>query len=169
MKTRRSFLRDAAIAGAGGLIMPGLTKFRNTSPKLKNVGVQLYSVRKEMLSDASGTLNKLGEIGYQEIESAQSEKGNYYGLAPKEIKKILKDQGMTLRSGHTHIDNNWQKSIDEAAEAGRNILFAPYFLRPDKRLKIIRKAPTFLTGLENNVKKVLSYLDTIIMRLNLKR
>ena len=118
MKTRRSFLKQAAMAGAGGLILPGLIKFEGAKPRLKKVGIQLYSVRNEMLADATGTLNKLGQFGYQEIESAQSQKGNYYGLAPKEIKKILKDQGMTLRSGHTHIDQNWQKSIDEAAEAG---------------------------------------------------
>jgi sugar phosphate isomerase/epimerase len=122
MKTRRSFLKDAVIAGAGGLILPSFVKFSDVKPKLKNVGIQLYSVRKEMMADAIGTLNKLGVIGYREIESAQSEKGNYYGLAPKEIKKILKDQGMTLRSGHTHIDNNWQKSIDEAAEAGQEYI-----------------------------------------------
>lgn len=72
--------------------------------------------------DAAGTLKRLGQIGYQEIESAQSEKGNYYGLAPKEIKKMLNDQGMRLRSGHTHIDKNWQKSIDDAAEARQDYI-----------------------------------------------
>jgi len=117
MKSRRSFIKDTVIAGASGLILPGLVKFTEAKPKLKHVGIQLYSVRKEMMSDPTGTLNKLGQIGYQEIESAQSEKENYYGLAPKEMQKILKDQGMILRSGHTHIDKNWQKSIDEAAEA----------------------------------------------------
>jgi sugar phosphate isomerase/epimerase len=122
MKSRRSFLKETTFAGAGALILPGLFRVSDSAPKLKKVGVQLYSVRKEMMSDATGTLKKLGEIGYQEIESAQSEKGNYYGLEPKEIKKILKDKGMTLRSGHTHIDKNWQKSIDEAAEAGQEYI-----------------------------------------------
>ncbi len=84
MKTRRSFLKETTMAGAGGLILPAFMKFDNRAPKLKNVGIQLYSVRKEMMADAIGTLNKLGKIGYQEIESAQSEKGNYYGLAPNE-------------------------------------------------------------------------------------
>ncbi len=122
MKTRRSFLRDTALASAGGLILPEFMKFEAAKPRLKKVGIQLYSVRKEMMADATGTLKKLGQIGYQEIESAQSDKGNYYGLAPKEIKKILNDLGMTLRSGHTHIDANWQQSIDEAAEAGQEYI-----------------------------------------------
>ncbi len=140
MKTRRSFLKETAMAGAGGLILPGFIKFDNRAPKLKNVGIQLYSVRKEMMADAIGTLNKLGKIGYQEIESAQSEKGNYYGLAPKEIKKILKDQGMTLRSGHTHIDKNWQKSIDDAAEAGQQYIICSVLPSPGQTIENYQKS-----------------------------
>ena len=128
MRTRRSFLKDAGGVGVAALIFPTLLRAGNIgtmtahSAKSKGVGIQLYSVRKEMLADAAGTLKRLGQIGYQEIESAQSEKGNYYGLAPKEIKKMLNDQGMRLRSGHTHIDKNWQKSIDDAAEAGQDYI-----------------------------------------------
>ena len=130
MKSRRSFLKETAFAGAGRLFCQDSSGYRKRAPKLKKVGVQLYSVRKEMMTDAAGTLKKLGQIGYQEIESAQSEKGNYYGLEPKEIKKILKDQGMTLRSGHTHIDKNWQKSIDEAAEAGQEYIICSVLPSP---------------------------------------
>ena len=121
MKTRRAFLQTASCLAAGGLLLPNLLKANARAGK-NDVGIQLYSVRKELQEDAAGTLIKLGKIGYKEIESAKSEKGNYYGLQPKEIKKILSDHGMTLRSGHTHIDNDWQKSIDEAAEAGQQYL-----------------------------------------------
>lgn len=127
MRTRRSFLKDTGGIGAAALIFPSLLRAGKIgmtahSAKSKGVGIQLYSVRKEMMVDAAGTLKRLGQIGYQEIESAQSEKGNYYGLAPKEIKKMLNDQGMRLRSGHTHIDKNWQKSIDDAAEARQDYI-----------------------------------------------
>jgi sugar phosphate isomerase/epimerase len=90
--------------------------------KIKNVGIQLYSVRKEMLTDAVGTLKQLAKIGYKELESARSVKGNYYGLRPKEIKKIAADLGMILRSGHVHVDKDFQRSIDSAAEAGQSYL-----------------------------------------------
>ncbi len=121
MKTRRTFLKEASFFTAGSLLLSDILKAGHL-PKKKDVGVQLYSVRKEMLDDASGTLVKLANIGYKEIESAKSDKGNYYGLKPKEIKQIVSDHGMTLRSGHTHIDNDWQQSIDEAAEAGQQYL-----------------------------------------------
>lgn len=118
MKTRRDFLKASGSLALGALLVPNLSK----AEKLKNVGIQLYSVRKEMLTDAVGTLKELAKIGYKELESARSEKGNYYGLQPKEIKKIVSDLGMTLRSGHVHVDKDFQRSIDSAAEAGQDYL-----------------------------------------------
>jgi sugar phosphate isomerase/epimerase len=153
MKTRRSFLKNAVLAGAGGLIIPGYLKSESGKPRLKGVGVQLYSVRKEMMADAGGTLIRLGNIGYQEIESAQSERGNYYGLAPKEIKKILKDQGMTLRSGHTHIDKNWLKSIDEAAEAGQEYIICSVLPSPGQTIGNYQKSADMFNQAGEQCKK----------------
>jgi sugar phosphate isomerase/epimerase len=51
-------------------------------------------------SDAKGTLQKLAAIGYKEVESAGSQKGNFYGFAPKEFAAMVKDSGMTWRSAH---------------------------------------------------------------------
>jgi sugar phosphate isomerase/epimerase len=153
MKSRRSFLKETAFAGAGALFLPGFITKPERAPKLKKVGVQLYSVRKEMMSDAIGTLKKLGQIGYQEIESAQSEKGNYYGLEPKEIKKLLKDQGMTLRSGHTHIDKNWQKSIDEAAEAGQEYIICSVLPSPGQTVGNYQKSADMFNQAGEQCKK----------------
>jgi sugar phosphate isomerase/epimerase len=118
MKTRRHFLKTSGGLALGALLLPDLAK----AEKVKNVGIQLYSVRKEMLADPVGTLKQLAKIGYKELESARSEKGNFYGLQPKEIKKVASDLGMTLRSGHVHVDKDWQRSIDSAAEAGQTYL-----------------------------------------------
>jgi len=153
MKSRRSFLKETAFASAGAFILPGFIRIPEGAPKLKKVGVQLYSVRKEMMTDAIGTLKKLGQIGYQEIESAQSEKGNYYGLEPKEIKKILKDQGMTLRSGHTHIDKNWQKSIDEAAEAGQEYIICSVLPSPGQTVGNYQKSAEMFNQAGEQCKK----------------
>jgi sugar phosphate isomerase/epimerase len=120
MRSRREFIKVSGALTLGSFLLPACKS--STAPKINNVGIQLYSVRKEMLADATGTLRKLAQIGYKQIESARSEKGNYYGLQPKEIKKILGDLGMTLRSGHVHIDEGWQQSIYAAAEAGQEYL-----------------------------------------------
>ncbi|MEJ7738135.1 MAG: sugar phosphate isomerase/epimerase [Chitinophagaceae bacterium] len=117
MNTRREFIKSSGTFALGSVFLTHTPRAR-----VKNVGIQLYTVRKEMLANAAGTLKQLAKIGYKELESARSEKGNYYGLQPKEIRKITKDLGMTLRSGHVHIDDNWQRSIDQAAEAGQDYL-----------------------------------------------
>jgi len=53
-----------------------------------------------MTTDPKGTLQKLAAIGYKEIESAGSQKGNFYGYKPKELAALIKDAGMNWRSAH---------------------------------------------------------------------
>ena len=118
MYTRRNFIKTSGTIAAGALILPRLSY----GAKVNEVGIQLYSVRTDMLADAVGTLKQLAKIGYTQLESARSAKGSFYGLQPKEIKKIAADLGMTVRSGHVHIDENWNKAIDEAGEAGQTYL-----------------------------------------------
>lgn len=121
MQTRREFLKVSGAFTAGSLLLSKVAGAAGPV-KVQNPGLQLYTLRKEMAADAAGTLKQLAAIGYKQLESARSDKGNYYGLEAKEIKKICKDLGMTLRSGHVHVDETWQKSIDQAAEAGQEYL-----------------------------------------------
>src|SRR6187549_3323920 len=118
MRSRRDFLKTSGSLAFGAVVLPGFADATPTYP-VKEVGVQLYSVRKEMLADNIGTLKKLAALGYNQIESAGSEKGSYYGLKPAEIKKVISNLGMTLRSGHVHYDDKWQQTIDDAVEAGQ--------------------------------------------------
>ncbi|MBS1661679.1 MAG: sugar phosphate isomerase/epimerase [Bacteroidetes bacterium] len=120
---RKDFLRSASFLAAGSLLLPELVRAAART-KVKDIGIQLYTVRKEMLADPAGTLQQLAKIGFKELESARSDKGNYYGLKPKEIRKICQDHGMRLRSGHVHVDNEWKKSIEEAAETGQEYIIS---------------------------------------------
>lgn len=122
MNSRRDFLKSSGALALGALLVPGLAAAAKGTAKVNNVGIQLYTVRKEMLTDAVGTLKQLAKIGYKELESARSEKGLYYGLQPKEIKKITEDLGMTLRSGHVGIDKDWDQTVAAAAETGQDYL-----------------------------------------------
>lgn len=118
MKTRRDFLKTSATLTAGSLI------WRTATPaaEFNNVGVQLYTFRKELQSDTIGVLKKIAALGIKQIESARSDKGNYYGLTGKEMKKVCGELGMTLRSGHIHVDNDFSKTMHEAAAAGQEYL-----------------------------------------------
>ncbi len=121
MQTRRNFLTDTGALAIGSILLPSFS-FAAGRKKNINIGIQLYTVRKEMLADATGTLKQLAALGIKQIESAASEKGHYYGLTPKEMKQTCADFGMTLRSGHVHIDEKWQQTMNQAAEAGQEYL-----------------------------------------------
>lgn len=119
MQTRRDFLGHTGALAIGSVLLQGFT---SSLKKIANPGVQLYTFRKEMLADARGTLKRIAELGIKQIESAGSAKGYYYGLSPKEMKQTCADLGMTLRSGHIHIDEKWKQTMDEAAESGQEYL-----------------------------------------------
>jgi sugar phosphate isomerase/epimerase len=152
MKTRRAFIKQTSFFTAGSFLAGNILKAAPLSVK-KDAGIQLYSVRKEMLADAKGTLIKLAQIGYKEIESARSDKGNYYGLTPKEIKAICSDNGMTLRSGHIHVDNDFQKSIDEAAETGQQYLISAVLPSPGQTVDNYKKSGALLSKAGQQCKK----------------
>ena len=129
---RRNFLKTSVFLAAGSLLLPKLARSSTSaasaatapSTRVKDIGIQLYTVRTEMLADPISTLKKVAQVGFKELESARSDKGNYYGLKPKEIRKICDDLGMRLRSGHIHVDNDWQKSLEEATETGQNYIIS---------------------------------------------
>ncbi len=118
MKTRRHFIKSLGALTIASIVSP----IASARAKVKNIGIQLYTVRNEMLTDARGTLKQLAEMGIKQIESAGSAKGYYYGLSGKEMSQVCRDHGMTLRSGHVNMDNKWQQTINEAAETGQEYL-----------------------------------------------
>jgi len=116
---RRDFLVRSSLLSAGALLLPS---YGFASPNEQKFGVQLYSFRDAMAKDALGTLKQIASIGIKEIESARSGKGHYYGLSPKDMKKACEDLGMKLVSGHVHLDENFDKTMEEAAASGQKYL-----------------------------------------------
>src|SRR6478735_7582265 len=102
MNSRRKFLLQSGTLAIGSLAFPrfaGADLFSG-SKKLRPVGLQLYTLGDLMIKDPKGTLKKLAEIGYREVESAGSQKGNYYGFKPKEFAAMVKEAGLHWRSAH---------------------------------------------------------------------
>ncbi|MBC6998832.1 TIM barrel protein [Cytophaga sp. FL35] len=116
MNSRRTFIKNSALAGAGSLLLPtfSFTKHENVA-----YGVQLYTFRDELAKDAKGTLRKIADLGIKKIESARSSKGLYYGLTPKEMKKECENLGMKLVSGHVALDENFDHTMAQAVESGQ--------------------------------------------------
>jgi sugar phosphate isomerase/epimerase len=102
MTTRRKFLEQSGTVALAGLLLPKLGSAASffSSKKAAPIGLQLYTLGDLMITDPRGTLDKLAAIGYKEVESAGSSKGNFYGFKPKEFSDMVKSAGMHWRSAH---------------------------------------------------------------------
>src|SRR4051812_2878523 len=102
MSTRRNFIKQSGSFAVTGLLFSKLSDAAGIfSPKVAApIGLQLYTLGDMMTTDPKGTLQKLAAIGYKEVESAGSQKGNFYGFKPKELAAMVKDAGMHWRSAH---------------------------------------------------------------------
>jgi sugar phosphate isomerase/epimerase len=111
---RRNFLRSAA--GGVAAFAAGTQRSRplRANPYGLPVGLQLYTLRQQLPKDVAGTLKKVAQIGYKEVEVY-----DLYGLTPKQFAQLLQENGLTAPSGHyepKHIKGSWQKCIDDAKE-----------------------------------------------------
>ena len=98
---RKAFIQSGTFAAAGLLVGRSAIAAIFADKKVaRPIGLQLYTLGDLMTTDPKGTLQKLAAIGYKELESAGSQKGNFYGYKPKELATMIKDAGMTWRSAH---------------------------------------------------------------------
>jgi sugar phosphate isomerase/epimerase len=150
--SRRKFLQTTAFFAAGTLLSSRLVRAA-ANTRVSDIGIQLYTVRKEMLADPAGTLKQLAAIGFKELESARSEKGNYYGLGAKEIKKITGDLGMRLRSGHIHVDKDWKQSLEQATETGQEYIISAVLPSPGQTVDHYKQSAEAFNKLGEECKK----------------
>lgn len=68
---------------------------------VKAIGIQLWSLKKDMKNDPRGTIEKVGKIGYKTIEAAGYNDGKFYGMEPTEFKTLVENNGMKFISSHT--------------------------------------------------------------------
>ena len=70
------------------------------------VGLQMYSLRFELKNDVPGTFKKIADWGIHQVELS-----SYYGYKPEDIKKILKQNKMTVPSMIFDFDR-FEKDMD---------------------------------------------------------
>src|SRR5450432_212090 len=101
MYNRRKFFTNAGALTLGGIMLSGkgyaslLSKYAQYP-----VGLQLYTLGGTIDEDVPGTLKKVAEIGYKDLESAFSVKGGYYGMTSKEFANLTKNLGLSWVSHH---------------------------------------------------------------------
>jgi sugar phosphate isomerase/epimerase len=145
MLYRREFIKKSAFATLGTMFLSGKLSAAFFEEQ-HAIGLQLFTFFSTIDDDVQGTLQKIAEVGYKEIESAFSKKGGYYGIKPKEFASMLQGMGMTWKSHHVlgapfklpkgfkmptdangkpitippmrNLRDNMQELVDEVAEGG---------------------------------------------------
>lgn len=152
MLNRRSFIKTSATAAAVTLVAPSLMAALNSYSDIKNIGLQLWSIAKELEKDFTGSLEMLAQIGYKEVElfgpypfSTQKDKDSwktaaamvgfsqsgYFNHTAKEFKEILDSKGLSTNAMHVGLDtlrNNLGKTAEAAHILGQQyagIAFIP--------------------------------------------
>ncbi|HEX6999006.1 MAG TPA: sugar phosphate isomerase/epimerase [Gammaproteobacteria bacterium] len=117
---RRAFLRRAALSAAvlGGAYGPwGRRALAQDCEVVAPPGVQLYTLREPLASDARGTLAALGALGIREVEAfgLDEDGATLFGLTPTELKAALDEAGLAMPLAHVG------DRLDDDAVLGRAV------------------------------------------------
>lgn len=105
--SRREFLKNVA-SGVGALMLASGAGKAAAAPAQTaetsqdwsaQIGLELYTVRDLAAKDYPGTLEKVAQIGYKEIEAATG----YGGMSPKDFRDMLDRLGLRMPSTHSGI------------------------------------------------------------------
>lgn len=130
MKRRTLLKGTAALAVSPWLSACGGAMDDETGNSLERIGIQLYTVRDRMAEDVPGTLQRIAEIGYDEVEFA-----GYFDNTPAEIKGFMDALGLDSPSAHVSIDDirGSSEQLIETAQTLGNRYIVLGWLAPDVR------------------------------------
>ena len=128
---RRHFLHTTGglMAGAAlGTPATARTLAESGSPPLTRIGLELYSVRREMAKDFDRTLAAVRAIGYTDVELLWS--FDNWGKSTAEVKAALQREGLRAPSAHISpltILVGWERRMETAKALGHEYLIVPSF------------------------------------------
>ena len=119
---RRKFLGTAlgAVTAATLLNRQG---WAAANHRIHHLGLQLYTVRNQMKQDFEGTLAKVADVGYKEVEFA-----GYFDRSPQDVRTILDRHGLTAPSAHipySSFGDQWPQIIENSKIMGHKYLINP--------------------------------------------
>lgn len=96
---RRAFLKEVAAAGGALALTGGFAPLpAQIAPNWKNqIGLELYTVRDLLAKDYEGTIARVAEMGYKEVEPADP----YNKMEPKQYRALLDRHKLSMPSTHS--------------------------------------------------------------------
>lgn len=142
METKRDFLKKLGLLTVGGVVAGSVNPLQaavsNAKDGGKSVGLQLYSLGRELSADVPAGLKKVAEIGYKTAELAGYGGGKFYNSEVADFKKIAADAGLKITGSHVNppvrkytaenkaeVAEFWKKAVDDHAKLGVITLVQP--------------------------------------------
>ena len=135
---RRTLLQAAGAGALASTLTPRLFALAPNNPYRKNIGIQLYTLRKEIGKDTAATIAAVAKAGYQQVEA--------YGFPSPNATKMIqaaKDNGLAVNSSHFNwesVTNPDKKGVmpfgevlEKANAAGLSHLVIPYLHTHNRR------------------------------------
>ena len=145
--SRRDFVRHVSAAAAVVALGSTVARRAQAYPLGLNPGLQLWSVKDALGADQAGTLQKIGAMGYREVE--------LYKLpsSPVDFKKQCEDAGLTIVGGHFLLKAlQDRKTIDGALQLGMHYLIVVFpTLRSLADKEIFSMPPAQLNALYDKI------------------
>ena len=114
MQSNRKISRRRFIPLAGGALAAAAFSQQARRSHGLPVGIQLYMVNADLTKDLAGTLKKLAEIGYSEVETA-----GFGKLSAAQFRDLLRDAGLRAPSAHLGFGaEDTGKLLDDAKTLG---------------------------------------------------
>jgi sugar phosphate isomerase/epimerase len=114
-------------------------------------GIQLYTVRSLMATDADGTLAALAAIGYREVELA-----GLYGLTAATMRALLVRHGMVAPSSHLSLQSlrdEWPRCLEDAHQLGQQYVVCPWIDEADRTLDGYKRIAAQFNDIGENARR----------------
>jgi sugar phosphate isomerase/epimerase len=163
MTTRRNFIKTtgAAIGSATllGSLPMGLSSCSSTP---KDFGFQVWTIKDQLIADFPGTLKKMAEMGYKQVEMCSplgytnSGFGPLNSLSGSEMRKIIEDAGLTCTSSHYNMGelrDSLENRIEWATQLGmKQIVASSFWLPKDASIDDYKKSAEELNQIGEKTK-----------------
>jgi len=136
---RRTLLKNLAY-GFGGAVLLYNTSFKveaGAKKKLSKIGLQLYTVRRELERDFEETLRQVAALGVDEVEFA-----GYFGQKPERVRELLKKFGLASPSAHISTETlrgGMSQAIANAQTIGHQYLVLGWIPEAERSLDGYKK------------------------------
>jgi len=109
---------------AGGVLAATALSRQMWGAEVLPVGIQLYTVNDDLQKDPAGTLKKIAQIGYREVETA-----GFGTLSAAQFRELVRDAGLRAPSAHLGFGmQDTGKLLDDARTLGAEYVVSSVLL-----------------------------------------